>query len=87
LLVTVQVIIDPLAAQGQGEGKAQEAQRLLSKRQKLVPIDVSVTNITYSAGADPTAVKAAFTASLEAYRRGIALKADPKSGNMYPVAY
>lgn len=87
LVDTVQEIIDPLTAWGQGEGKAPGGAEVTIVSAVAKVITVAADSVTYSVGADPTAVKAAFTASLEAYRRSIALQIDPNTSNMYPVAY
>lgn len=82
----VQAYLDPAAA-GLGEGKVPMGNACTVAAADVLAVNVSVTGIQYTTGANAAAVKAAFQASVAAYLKGLVFEVDSVSKLPLPVAY
>jgi uncharacterized phage protein gp47/JayE len=87
LVNEVQDYLDPIAYQGLGYGKAPMGAAITVASAVDKPINIAAT-VTYSVGADPLTVQAAFQEAVKEYLKSIVFVTDPNhSGSLYPVAY
>lgn len=82
----VQEYLDP-GGLGVGDGKAPLGAAVTVAPATALPINVEVTGIQYSIGADPIAVKAAFEKSLIEYIQSLVFEIDPITKTAPPVLY
>lgn len=86
IVSAAQAYLDPIGYQGLGYGKAPCGAVVTAVSAAGKAINIAAT-VSYSQGADPTAVKAAFEAAVTAYLKALVFSIDQQTGDLYPVAY
>lgn len=82
----LQQYLDPVPYQGQGHGKAPGGAFVTVATGVTKPIDISAT-VTYGVGVDPAAILAIFKAAAVEYVQSRVFEVDPKTKDLYPIAY
>jgi uncharacterized phage protein gp47/JayE len=82
----VQAYLDP-GASGLGDGKVPMGNACTAAAADTLAINIAVTGIQYTTGADPATVKAAFEQSVKDYLKNLVFEVDPATKTPLPVVY
>ena len=82
----LQQYLDPVPYQGQGYGKAPGGAFVTVITGVTKAINISAT-VTYGVGVDPAATLSTFKKAVTEYVQSKVFEVDPKTENLYPIAY